>query len=39
MTPYGGNFTYIVIEVIDSNGASSYQKIKITRKAHLFDLT
>lgn len=37
--PYGGNFTYIVIEVIDDQGNVSYQKIKIVRKAHLFDLT
>lgn len=37
--PYGGNFTYIVIEVIDNKGNVSYQKIKIVRKGHLFDLT
>lgn len=37
--PYGGNYTYIVIEVIDDQGNVSYQKIKIVRKAHLFDLT
>lgn len=37
--PYGGNYTYIVIEVIDSEGNVSYQRIKIVRKAHMFDLT
>lgn len=37
--PYGGNYTYIVIEVIDSAGNVSYQKIKVVRKPHLFDLT
>lgn len=37
--PYGGNYTYIIIEVIDSEGNVSYQRIKIIRKAHLFDLT
>lgn len=37
--PYGGNYTYIVIEVVDDQGNVTYQKIKIVRKAHLFDLT
>lgn len=37
--PYGGNYTFIIIEVIDSEGNVSYQRIKIIRKAHLFDLT
>lgn len=38
-TPYGGNYTYIVIEVTDSENNVTYQKIKIVRKPHLFDLT
>lgn len=37
--PYGGNYTYIVIKVTDSNGNITYQRIQIIRKAHLFDLT
>lgn len=38
-TPYEGKYTYIVIEVKDSAGGTSYQKIKIFKKPHLFDLT
>lgn len=38
-TPYGGNYTYIVIEVKDDKGGTTYEKIKITKKPHLFDLT
>lgn len=38
-TPYGGNYTYIVIEVKDNKGGTTYQKIKVTKKPHLFDLT
>lgn len=37
-TPYG-NYTYIVIWAKDSNGKSSYQRMKIKLKEHLFDLT
>ncbi|MDD6327999.1 MAG: hypothetical protein PUA62_06080, partial [Lachnospiraceae bacterium] len=36
---YGGNYTYIIIEVVDTEGNESYQKIKVTKKVHLFDLT
>ena len=38
-TPYEGKYTYIVIEVKDSAGGTTYQKIKIFKKPHLFDLT
>lgn len=37
--PYGGKYTYIVIEAIDSNGNKVYQRIKIQIKEHLFNLT
>ncbi len=38
-TPYGGSYTYIVIEVEDSNGKKSYARIKIQLKDKLFNLT
>lgn len=37
--PYGGGYTYIVIEVKDNKGGTTYQKIRVSRKPHLFDLT
>ncbi len=37
--PYGGKYTYIVIEAIDSKGNKVYQRIKIQLKEHLFNLT
>lgn len=42
--PYGGNYTYIVIAVTTKNTETGstrtvYQRIKIVRKPHLFDLT
>ncbi len=42
--PYGGNYTYIVIAVTTRNSETGstrtvYQRIKIVRKPHLFDLT
>ncbi len=37
--PYGGKYTYIVIEAIDSAGNKVYQRIKIQLKDHLFNLT
>lgn len=37
--PYGGKYTYIVIEAIDSKGNHVYQRIKIKIKDHLFNLT
>jgi hypothetical protein len=37
--PYGGKYTYIVIKVTDSNDNVRYQRIKITLKDKLFNLT
>jgi len=37
--PYGGSYTYIVIEVTDTNGKVSYKRIKIQLKDKLFNLT
>lgn len=37
--PYGGKFTYIVIKVTDSNNNVRYQRIKISYKEKLFNLT
>jgi hypothetical protein len=37
--PYGGKYTYIVIKVTDSNGQVRYQRIKISYKEKLFNLT
>lgn len=37
--PYNNEYTYIVIEVTDTNGKSISQRIKIKLKPYLFDLT
>ena len=37
--PYNGQYTYIVIEVIDSKGQHAYKRIKIQLKDKLFNLT
>jgi hypothetical protein len=37
--PYGGKYTYIVIKVTDSKDNVRYQRIKITLKDKLFNLT
>lgn len=37
--PYNGQYTYIVIEVTDSEGNVSYKRIKIQLKDKLFNLT
>jgi len=37
--PYNGQYTYIVIEVTDSEGNISYKRIKIQLKDKLFNLT
>jgi hypothetical protein len=36
---YGGKYTYIVIKVTDSSGQVRYQRIKVTYKDKLFNLT
>lgn len=37
--PYGGHYTYIVIQATDTNGKTSYQRIKINLIPKLWDLT
>jgi hypothetical protein len=37
--PYGGEYTYIVIAVTDSNGDVVYRRIKIKTSPYLYDLT
>lgn len=37
--PYNQEYTYIVIEVTDSNGQKAYQRIKIKLLPHLFEMT
>lgn len=37
--PYNNEYTYIVIEAIDSEGNKVYQRIKVMLKDYLFDLT
>ena len=37
--PYNQEYTYIVIEVTDSNGNIAYQRIKIKLLPYLFEMT